>query len=134
MSCRNRGQTDHAFSARWKRVAQLASHGDHMMVSVAQLSAERVERGFQAAESQPKRRRLLNHRFDAPALHARRFQMRSPDIPTDDDAHRSSQVPEATLDPNKMQRQASRCRQPVGLNPKLASRADYGWTGARRES
>ena len=98
---RDRSQTRDALSARGKGVAQFAGHGDHVTVGAAELSAKRVERGFQAVESQPKRRRRLNHRFDAPVLHARRFQMRAPDVPTDDDAHRSSQLSEATLDPTK---------------------------------
>jgi hypothetical protein len=49
--------------------------------------------------------------------------MCSPDVPADNDAHRSSQVLEATLDRNKMEGQASHCRQRVGLNPKVGSRA-----------
>ena len=118
---RDRGQTGHALSARGKHVAELAGHGDHVVIGGAQLRAKRVERGFQAVEPQPKRRRRLNHRFDAPVLHARRFQMRSPDIPTDDDAHRSSQLSEATLDPTKLEGQASRRRQPVSSTPKVAA-------------
>jgi hypothetical protein len=90
---RDRSQPCYALSARGKGVAELTRHGDRVTVGAAQLSAKRVERDFQAIESQPQRRRRLNHRFDAPVLHARGFQMRAPYIPTDDDAHRSSKHP-----------------------------------------
>ena len=63
---RDRGQTRDALSARGKGVAEFAGHGDRVTVGVAELSAERVERGIEAVESEPKRRRRLNHRFDAP--------------------------------------------------------------------
>ena len=89
---RDRGQTGHALPARGKGVAQFAGHGDRVTIGGAELGAKRVERGFQAAEPQPQRRRRLNHRLDAPMAHARRLQMRAPNVPTDDDAHSSSQL------------------------------------------
>src|ERR1700761_7191344 len=97
---RDRSQTRDALPARRKRVTQLAGHGDHVTVSMAELIAEGVERSFQAVESEPKRGRRRNDPFDAALLHARGLQMRSADIPADDDAHRSSQAFKATLDPN----------------------------------
>ena len=60
---------------------------------VFQNRAKRIERDVQTVEPQPKRRRRLDHLFDAPVAHASGFQMRAPYIPTDDDAHRSSKHP-----------------------------------------
>ena len=62
---RDCSQTRDALSARRKRVAKLARHGDHVTIGAAQLSVKRIERGVQTVESQPKRRRRLDHRFDA---------------------------------------------------------------------
>ena len=89
---RDRRQAADALLSRGKGVAQFAGHGDRVTVGPAQLSVEGVESGFEAVEPEPKRRRRLNRRFDAPVLHARRFQMRSPDVPTDDDAQSCSQI------------------------------------------
>ena len=90
MICRDRGESRHALAARGKGVAQFAGHGDRMMVGAAQLSMEAVEGGVEAVEPEPKRRRSRKRRFDPPVLDARGFQMSAADVPTDDDAHRSS--------------------------------------------
>src|SRR5882762_7329800 len=116
---RDCGKTGDALSAGGKSVAEFARHGDHVTVSSAELSAEDVEGRLQAVQSKPERRRRLPHRFDATVLYARRFQMRAPNIPPDDDAHRSSQISKATLDPSEMEGEASRHRQQVASTSKM---------------
>ena len=105
----DRSETRDALSARGKGVAQFAGHGDRVMAGVAELGMEGVERGLEAVEPQPERRRRLNRGFDPPVPHARRFQMRSTDVPTDDDAHGPPKS-EATLGRNKAEGQARRYR------------------------
>ena len=106
----NRGETGDALASRGKGVAQFAGHGDRVAIGAAQLSMEGVEGGVEAVEAEPKRRRSRKRRFDPPVLHARRFQMRSADVPTDDDAHRSSRFDQATLGRSKADGQARRAR------------------------
>ena len=87
MAGSDRSEPRDALSSRRKSVAQFAGHGDRVMAGVSQLGAEGVERGLEAVEPQPERRRRLNRGFDTPIPYPRRFKMRSTDVPTNDDAH-----------------------------------------------
>ncbi len=92
---------------------------------------EAVEGGVEAVEPEPKRRRSRKRRFDPPVLDARGFQMSAPDVPTDDDAHRSSHFHEATLGRNKAEGQARRARAGCGVGaPSRMSAAAMEWVAA----
>jgi hypothetical protein len=101
------GETRDPLLARGKSVAELSSHCDYVMITASQLSIDGVERRIEAAKSEPKGSRRLDDGFDASVLHARCFKMRAPDVPANNDAHRSSQAPQTTLDRNKMDGKAS---------------------------
>ena len=138
MTCRNRGESGDALAPRGKGVAQFAGHGDRVTVGAAQLSMEGVEGGVEAVEAEPKRRRSRKRRFDPPVLHARRFQMRSADVPTDDDAHRSSRFDASDARSEQSGRSsAPRARAPVagrGAEPYVCSGDGMGCGEIRQRS